>query len=399
LSRCGQLFKCSCGCPFSTIELLIKHAQLQSHCIPPYNELLRHTNKNSSLDNDDIEPINKKQATQQVKNLKPLKPSLNHHASIIIINNISASSTHPSSTTTTTTPTMSIGNLILNKNNILTTNKINGSEPSGNLFKLPYFEPCQRSLGCQTQLLNDTNKQESACQTPILNIYQSDQQQQQQHQVMTTTESFEIFKYYETQQTQTSRLIDEANNNNNNFNIHHFDASTSPINTFNDDAIINDDQFWAEISTQTVLSAFERNQQQHEQQQGSTLTCDFQTGYTRLVEEEQQHQEQDELQLFNREIQTCDIALNTACTQTSQSTGTSERNNSDLDFLDTIILNSYSTSETQTHEIGVGAGNEEFNVDGFIQTNSIQTQTFDFFVDNITQTPWDLNICNEDLLF
>ena len=289
------------------------------------------------------------------KKIKSIKPSStnshldNRSPRIIIINNIS---TGPVAKTITTKPS------------------------ECNLFKLPSFEPCQRSLGCQTQVINDTNKIETACQTPILNIYPQQQQVNENH--------FEV--YYKTQETQADPFT--------NFNSHQFDASTSPLNMFNsnEDAIINDDQFWADISTQTFLSAFK-----NQQPQIFTSISNIEQQTTNILEE----------QLFTREIQTCDIASNSTFTQTSQSTVTTANNTDtyDLDFIDNLILNSSSTIETQTcdndHAIRklMVSTNDDCN---FIQTNSIQTQTFNEFnelVDNITQTPWDFSVSDDDLLF
>ena len=192
--------------------------------------------------------------------------------------------------------------------------------------------------------------------------------------------------YYKTQETQADPFT--------NFNSHQFDASTSPLNMFNsnEDAIINDDQFWADISTQTFLSAFK-----NQQPQIFTSISNIEQQTTNILEE----------QLFTREIQTCDIASNSTFTQTSQSTVTTANNTDtyDLDFIDNLILNSSSTIETQTcdndHAIRklMVSTNDDCN---FIQTNSIQTQTFNEFnelVDNITQTPWDFSVSDDDLLF
>ncbi len=293
-------------------------------------------------------------------------------------------------------------------NNISSTNNPPPQKESANacnLFKLPYFEPCQRSLGCQTQLINDAaSKIETASQTPILNLYHSNSiqstsstntHQLQHHQ---TPDNYEIFKYYETQQTQTP-ISD------NNLSIHQFDASTSPLNTFNDDAIINDHQFWAEISTQTFLSVFEQNQeQQAENNNEENQTISSSNNY---------HQPSISVgteipyQMSNERGQACNVTSNTAYTQTSQSTNIqtySNDSNNELDFIDTIILNSYSTTETQTslNDVNFNQNNyQQMSEDCFIQRNSIQTQTFNEFnelVDNITQTPWDFNI-NDDLMF
>lgn len=32
--KCGQLFICSCGCPYTTVEALFTHAQRQMHKLP-----------------------------------------------------------------------------------------------------------------------------------------------------------------------------------------------------------------------------------------------------------------------------------------------------------------------------------------------------------------------------
>ena len=287
-------------------------------------------------------------------------------------------------------------------NNISSTNTQKESTNACNLFKLPYFEPCQRSLGCQTQLINDS-KIETASQTPILNVYHSNSMQSSNKQLSSTvdnenqqtTENFEIFKYYETQQTQTHV-------NDNNLAIHQFDASTSPLNTFNDDAaIINDDQFWAEISTQTFLSVFENNPE------NQIISNNYNQNQPLIsVGTEIPYQ----LSFSNERVQqSCNVTSNTTYTQTSTNTASNNsqtytnNSNNELDFIDTIILNSYSTSETQTSSNDVRSSNDyqQLNEDCFIQTNSIQTQTFNEFnelVDNITQTPWDFNI-NDDLIF
>jgi hypothetical protein len=111
--------------------------------------------------------------------------------------------------------------------------------------------------------------------------------------------------------------------------------------------------------------------------------------------------------MSNERGQACNITSNTAYTQTSQSTNIqtySNDSNNELDFIDTIILNSYSTTETQTslNDVNFNENNyQQLSEDCFIQRNSIQTQTFNEFnelVDNITQTPWDFSI-NDDLMF
>ena len=386
---------------------MIKHAQIQSHCIPPYSELLtKHSQTKQSAksgddydDDSDVEPTNKK----QLKKLKPLIADLrskNQAPRIIIINNISS----PVQTSTN------------NNNNSLVQKQSSNEQTttnSCNLFKLPYFEPCQRSLGCQTQLVSDTNKIETASQTPILSINQANSvhsavsEQHLQNQNIQTVDAYDMFKYYETQHTQTGYNM---NNENNNLSIHQFYGSAS-----NGEAIINDDQFWAEISTQTFLSVFEQNQQleqQHQCQEAFITNTHQQTVHSTSnaneLKEKSAYQVMSDEQ-FHREIQTCNVTSNTAYTQTSQSTNTNafNNNNNELDFIDSIILNSYSTTETQTHDVSCGtidcqtSNHYQLNDDCFIQTNSIQTQTFNEFnelVDNITQTPWDFNI-NDDLMF
>lgn len=235
-SSCGVIFKCSCGCPYSSRLALLKHARLKNHQIPEESK-----NKETTLQQS--HSLNQPQKTKLLEKHEPkLAPKIcrpEQPLKLILPANQSSQA-----------------NTGLNESTQFVFVPISFNATNKPQMGSSYTETenQQRSFGCQTKLNQPTNNetQEIACQTIYNSLIEVTKNTDQYHEYQTP---------YFTNTSTTSTQVDQSftdpfsfqSQNEQNRSYQSQKSMSSQTLQSNDDYM---NMIISDISTQTQLTSF-----------------------------------------------------------------------------------------------------------------------------------------------
>lgn len=276
---CGNVFKCSCGCPYASRMSLLKHARKKNH------QVIDDSKPEASII-DPAEPVPKKTKLEQPQKIAPKIAKHQNYMKIL-----------PSTSTKGISPPFSneSSQLFLIPITLQSNTKSINNNPEMDV------QNDQRSFGCQTKCespnMNET--QEIACQTIYNSLIE-----------VTKNCSDSPYSIHASTSTHQATLTDPFYFDDRIINYQ--SQKTQTQSQLENDAYMN--MIIADISTQTQLSSFTT---------GFTQTLEKPLYLDNPIEQSAQINNEDTMyksiqSTKSCEIQTSEIASNTACTQTSQ---------------------------------------------------------------------------------